>query len=296
MGRQGYRSSEAGRVGPTVAAAGDMKSLAIVIAVTSLFVFSCANGDVPVADSPEGRVPPADAEVPAGSARDVIIDSPANGSAFESNPIRLEGRARTFENNVTLELRDEAGAPILTSWATATGEIGELSPWTTELWVTDWPGAELAIRAADYSAKDGSLRSVDEVRLRNESEPREITLYFPHMERSGGDCSRVYPLNRNVPATPSMARLLTEALIQGPTDREKAEGFSFDFPRSGRVQSIALRDGTLTIDFTSDLQNVGGSCRVQAIRAAIEKTMLQLPTVERVRILAGGSEELALQP
>jgi hypothetical protein len=273
-----------------------MRSLAIVMALSSLFVFSCANGDVPVAGSPEGRVPPAGTDVPPGTARDVIIDSPATGSAFESNPVRLEGRARTFENNVTLEMFDAEGELILTSWATATGEMGELSPWATELWVTNWPGAELTIRAVEYSAKDGSPRAVDEVRLRNESEPREITLYFPHMGRSGGDCARVYPVNRRVPATVSMARLLTEALIQGPTEGEKADGFSFDFPRSGRVQSIALRDGTLTIDFTSDLQNVGGSCRVQAIRASIEETMLQLPTVERVRILAGGSEELALQP
>jgi hypothetical protein len=275
-----------------------MRSLAVVIVVSFLFLFlfSCANGDVPVAGSPEPTPPPADTSAPGGTARDVIIDSPATGSVFVSNPLRLEGRARTFENNVTLELSDEAGAPILTSWATATGEMGELSPWATELWVTNWPGAELTIRAVEYSAKDGSPRAVDEVRLRNESEPREITLYFPHMGRSGGDCTRVYPVTRRVPATVSMARLLTEALIQGPTEGEKADGFSSDFPRSGRVQSIALRDGTLTIDFTSDLQNVGGSCRVQAIRASIEETMLQLPTVERVRILAGGSEELALQP
>jgi hypothetical protein len=273
-----------------------MRSLAVVIVVSSLFVFSCANGDVPVAGSPEPTVPPTGTDAPAGTARDVIIDRPATGSAFASNPLRLEGRARTFENNVTLELRDEAGVPILTSWATATGEMGELSPWSAELWVTNWPGAELTIRAADYSAEDGSLRSVDEVRLRNESESREVTLYFPHMGKSGGDCARVYPVNRRVPASISMARLLTEALMQGPTESEKAGGFSFDFPRSGRVESIALRDGTLTIDFTSDLQNVGGSCRVQAIRASIEETMLRLPTVDRVRILAGGSEELALQP
>jgi hypothetical protein len=93
-----------------------------------------------------------------------------------------------------------------------------------------------------------------------------------------------------------MARLLTETVMAGPTSLEQGQGFSGAFPRGARVNSIALDGTTVTIDFSPEMQNVGGSCRVQAIRASLEATLKQLPNVDRVRITAGGSEELALQP
>ena len=59
---------------------------------------------------------------------------------------------------------------------------------------------------------------------------------------------------------------------------------------------MILRDGTLTVDFNERLQNVGGSCRAQMIRAAVTETLSRLPSVKKVVITAGGSETLALQP
>ncbi|MDX1584331.1 MAG: Gmad2 immunoglobulin-like domain-containing protein [Thermoanaerobaculia bacterium] len=242
--------------------------------------------------APEDR----SADEPAGREDNVRIDSPADGSAVVANPIEVSGTARTFENYVILQVRDSRGEQLLETSTTARGEIGHFNPWSTELWLTRWPGPEITLRAIEESARDGSIRSLETVTLRNEMRRREVILYFPNAETSPDDCSTVYPVTRVVPSSPGIARLLTEALIAGPTSSEKKRGFTSEFPRGTQVESIEINDGTLTVDLSSEARNVGGSCRAQAVRSSLDATLGQLSNVERVRITAAGSEELALQP
>ncbi|HEX6640588.1 MAG TPA: GerMN domain-containing protein, partial [Thermoanaerobaculia bacterium] len=106
----------------------------------------------------------------------------------------------------------------------------------------------------------------------------------------------VKPYTRRIPKSISMARLLAEALVKGPTAAERRKGAAVAFPERSAVQSVILRDGILTVDFNERLQNVGGSCRAQMIRESVTRTLLKLPAVKKVVITAGGSEPLALQP
>ncbi len=226
----------------------------------------------------------------------VTITRPLEGAVAEANPIHLEGTARTFENNVVIEVLDSDGDQILQTSATAQGDLGNFNPWAKDLWLTEWPGESLTIRALEYSAKDGTIRSFTSVTLKNGMEKREVSLYFPNTRRSSDDCSITYKVNHIVPGSVAMARLLTEALIAGPTRFEQAQGFSSEFPRGALVDSIDIDGSTVIVDFSPEMQNVGGSCRVQAIRTSMEKTLTQLPNIDRVTITAGGSEPLALQP
>lgn len=68
------------------------------------------------------------------------------------------------------------------------------------------------------------------------------------------------------------------------------------FPRGSALRGVNLRNGVLTVDFNERLQNVGGSCAAQAIRASVTETVRRVPGVQRVVITAGGSADLALQP
>lgn len=246
----------------------------------------------PTTNSPEKET----VETPADNQGNVTISRPADGAVVEKNPIRVEGTARTFENNVVLEVLDQDGDRILRTSTTATGEPGEFSPWSADLWLTQWPGDRLTIRAAEYSTKDGSLRSLATVQLRNGVERRQVTLFFPNARRSANDCFAVYPVQHILPESVGTARLLIEALIAGPTMFEQAQGFTSEIPEEMRVESVSIDGTTVNVALGAEMQNVGGSCRVQSIRASLEKTLKQLSNIEQVRITAGGSEELALQP
>ncbi len=242
--------------------------------------------DATIVEEPVEPRPGAAPSPPAVANGNVTIESVGVG-----NPLAVSGRARTFENNVALRARAADGSLIVESFTTATGEMGQFSPYRGTLWLTRDPGPRVIIEALEYSARDGSEQSLVRAERPFDMELIQTRLFFPDR-----NCTGVTPYTRRVPKTVSMARLLVEALVAGPTAEEGRGGASHPFPRGSRVESVNLREGTLTVDFNGQLQNVGGSCAAQMIRASVTETLRQLPTVKKVVITAAGSEALALQP
>jgi hypothetical protein len=208
-----------------------------------------------------------------------------------ANPLVVTGLARTFENNVVFRARAADGTVIAESFTTSVGEMGTHNPYSGSLWLTREPGDRIVVEALEYSAKDGAETNLVRVEKPFQIQPVEATLYFPDE-----NCTGVKAFQRRMPKSLSMARLLVEALVKGPTAAERRGGAVTAFPEHSAVQSVILRDGVLTVDFNERLQNVGGSCRAQMIRAAVTETIGRLPTVKKVTITAGGSDKLALQP
>jgi hypothetical protein len=208
-----------------------------------------------------------------------------------ANPLIVSGQARTFENNVALRARDANGEVIAEGFTTATGEMGQRSPYRGSLWLTREPGSRIVVEAFEHSAKDGSEIHRALVEKLFDVESIEAVLYFPNEQ-----CTGVTQHRRRVPKSISVARLLVEVLLAGPTAEERGRGAAAAFPEGAAVRSVNLRDGVLTVDFNERLQNVGGSCRAQMIRESVTETVRALPAIRKVVITAGGSEELALQP
>lgn len=208
-----------------------------------------------------------------------------------ANPLVVTGLARTFENNVVFRARAADGTVIAESFTTSTGEMGKHNPYSGSLWLTREPGRRIVVEALEYSARDGAETNLVRTEKPFDVEPIEAVLYF-----SDEKCTGVRPYTRRMPKSISMARLLTEALVHGPTADERLRGAAAAFPERSAVQSVILRDGVLTVDFNERLQNVGGSCRAQMIRTTVTETLSRLPAVRKVLITAGGSDKLALQP
>ena len=214
------------------------------------------------------------------------------GNVVASNPVLVDGEARTFENNVVIRLRDERGALIVEDFVTSNGEMGHHNPFHGELFVTRDPGSRVTVEALEYSAKDGAERSLTSRTIDYPTERMTARLFFP--AQNPADCTRVQMATRTLPKSVSIARLLVEALLRGPVEGE--QGVANPFPKGSDVVSVILRNGVLTVDLNERLQNVGGSCAAQGIRASVETTLKQLPAVREVVITAGGSRALALQP
>jgi hypothetical protein len=218
--------------------------------------------------------------------QEIFIDS-----VTAENPLVVNGRARTFENTVQVRARDAQGGLIAEVFTTSVGEMGNHNPFGANVWLTRPPGAHVIVEAFEYSAKDGSVRSLTADTVAFAVANSSFTLDFP-----GNDCTRTVTVRREAPRTVAIARLLAEILVAGPDSSERAAGAKSVFPRGSQVQSVILRQGELTVDFNERLQNVGGSCAAQAIRASVTETLSRLPSVRRVIITAGGSRDLALQP
>jgi len=248
-----------------------------------MFVVACSSPvQEPVQQPPAQQEPAAQPPVsqqpvpqPPGATPEITIEK-----VEVANPVVISGLARTFENNVVLRVRDARGELIAEDFTTSDGEIGHHNPYRGQVWLTRDPGARITVEALEYSAKDGSERSLVRQQRTFDVEPIAVKLRVPN-----DDCTGLVDDARRVPKSVAMARLLVELLLELPV-----------FPKGSGVNSVNIRDGVLTVDFNERLQNVGGSCAAQMIRASVTETMQQLPTVKRVVITAGGSEKLALQP
>jgi hypothetical protein len=263
-----------------------------------LLLAACSAPAPPPADAPESRgaavpatdtvrleePPPTGDRVPV-SRPEIAIEIPRAGETVRSNPIHVRGTARTFENNVVVRLRDTAGRLIVETFTTSRGDSGQHNVFEADLFATRDPGRSITIEALEYSAKDGSERSLVRVTAPFDVELVPLTVYAHDPARAPNDCSQTFPRVVKVPKSISSARLAAEVLLTSEL-----------FPRGSRLESINLRNGVLTADFNERLRNVGGSCRAQALRAGISRTLGTLPGVREVVITAGGSRELALQP
>jgi hypothetical protein len=236
---------------------------------------------------PQPSAPSADLPVTADTSQEIYIDSVTPG-----NPLRVSGRARTFENTVQIRVRNAAGDVIAEEFTTSVGEMGRRNPYAAQAWIVRDPGARVTVEAFEYSAKDGSERSLTKVVVPFDTERSRVTLMLP----VGGDCTETRAFTRVVPTSVALARLVVEALVAGADSAEKAAGVASPFPPGSSVNSVTLRGSTLTVDFNERLRNVGGSCAARAIRQSVTQTLERLPTVKKVVITAAGSERLALQP
>ena len=111
------------------------------------------------------------------------------------------------------------------------------------------------------------------------------------------DCRLVYPVERNILKTQAVARVALEELLKGPTSAEKAEDYFTSINSGVKIQNLTIENEIARVDFDEQLEfQVGGSCKVAAIRYQIYQTLEQFPTIKSVIISINGRVEDILQP
>lgn len=110
-------------------------------------------------------------------------------------------------------------------------------------------------------------------------------------------CNKVFPVQRMIERNPAVARAALQELLKGPTEEEKMQGFFTSLNTGIQIQKLTVEDRIAMVDFDEQLEfQVGGSCRVAAIRAQITETLKQFPAVDSVVISINGRTEDILQP
>lgn len=139
-----------------------------------------------------------------------------------------------------------------------------------------------------------------------------VRAYFSRSASGDDGCEAVWPVARAVESTarsapvgdgPSakgptgaLARAAVAELLAGPTAAERDRGYLTSVPEGVELRSLRIENGVAHADFDATLNQAAGSCRVLAIRAQVERTLLRLPTVDEVVISVEGNVEEALQP
>jgi len=110
-------------------------------------------------------------------------------------------------------------------------------------------------------------------------------------------CNKVFPVERKIIKTQAVAKAALEELLKGTTEEEKKEGFLTSINPDVKIQSLTIKNEIAYVDFNEQLEfQVGGSCRVAAIRSQIIETLKQFSTIKDVVISINGRTEDILQP
>jgi len=241
----------------------------------------------------------------------IRLSNPRPNQIIES-PLFIKGEARGlwfFEADFPVKLFDDNGFLLGVKPAQALGE------WMTEDFVPFNVTFPFAIPSTakgklvlEKDNPSGLLENADELRVpvvfeevTEETKERMVVKISLSDSRFVNepyfDCSKTIAFEREVPKTQAVARAALEALLRGATKEEINQGFVSNINSGVRIQSLTIKDGLAKVDFDEQLEfQVGGSCKVSAIRAQITETLKQFSTVNSVIISIDGRTEDILQP
>lgn len=235
----------------------------------------------------------------------ITADSPKPNDLVKS-PFLIRGQARGnwyFEATFPAQLYDRNGKLLGQKPIRAQGD------WMTENFVPFEEQFEFTDPTVDTGylllKKDNpsGLPELDNelripVRFEPSSEVIKLKVYFNNNNLDPEiSCNKVFPVEREVPTIQAIARAAVEELLKGVMQSEKDQGFFTSINPNVKIQKLTIENGTAKIDFNEQLEfQVGGSCRVSAIRSQITQTLKQFSTVNQVIISINNRIEDILQP
>jgi hypothetical protein len=99
---------------------------------------------------------------------------------------------------------------------------------------------------------------------------------------------KIAPVRRSMEATPAVARAALEALLEGPTAEERADGLATAIPDGTALLDVAIADGVASVDLSGTFDDAAAGGPVEQRVAQVVATLTRFPTVDRVRFEVDG--------
>lgn len=234
--------------------------------------------------------------------REIEVYLPAAGDKTVGTKFVIYGKGRSFENTINYRISDDGGKQLyLGSFMTNAPDAGIFGYFNQEIELTKLlktipPVIRLDVFEA--SAKDGSDIHKTSFELNIDQSETAVFAYFGNNNLDPEiSCNKTFAVARLVPKTQSVLKAAVEELLKGPASAEAKLGFGTSINSGVAVNSIKISGGRVMIDFSKKIEeNVGGSCRVSAIRNQITNTAKQFQNIKSVIVSVDGRTQDALQP
>lgn len=234
----------------------------------------------------------------------IKVETPKPNDIIPS-PLIVKGEARGvwfFEGDFPVKLLDKKGDLLSLGIARAKGE------WMTENFVPfeaeiefENPAEGQGVLVLEKDNPSDMPEHDDELIIPivfGEQKDLTVKAYFNNSKMDPEfSCNKVFSVQREIPYTKAVARAAIEELLKGPTEEEKEDGFFTNINSGVKINSLVVDGRIAKVDFDERIEyQVGGSCRVSAIRAEITETLKQFESVDEVIISVNGRTEDILQP
>ncbi len=263
----------------------------------------CQNGEWVKHGNPYAPQPTAVCLGDKAQLSDIVVDSPLTNQLMTS-PWTVEGKARGswfFEAVFPVRLLDGEGKEIAKTSAQAQSDwmTNSLVPFKAKIEfnkVTTATGTLILAKDNPSGLPENDKKI--EIPVHFNITASKIKIYFNNNKLDPqASCNKVFSVQREITETQAVGRAALEELLKGPTGQEKSDGFFTSINPDVKIQKLTIEDGIAKVDFNEQLEyEVGGSCRVSAIRSQITETLKQFPTVKEVIISIDDRTEDILQP
>lgn len=270
----------------------------------------CPDGSAVGRTGPKCEFAPClDAQKPIEPYADIIKVNSPQAKQIVASPIEIRGQARGswyFEASFPVSLLDTQGNILARLPITAQGEwmTNDFVPFFGQIsyQVATMTDAILVLENDNPSGLPENQKKIEiPLVLRPATisdEVMDVRVFFLNNNLDKEiTCSKVFPVTRQIGKTQAVASATMAELFKGPTEGERAAGYSTTLPTGVKINKLSIAQGVAKIDFDGSIEkNVAGSCRVTAIRAEITQTLKQFSTVNEVIISVIGRTDDILQP
>ncbi len=264
------------------------------------------NPDAPVASPPVSATPvrPTPAGMICDAQNFICVDEAAKNATL-GNPFTVKGSAIAFENTIQWQLlgAPEQSATLASGFLTTNApDVGKPGDFTLRAFLPNLQGPlpkQGTLQFFEYSAKDGSAIHHVSLPVSLPQEQVNTSVFLSDVEAAKtGDCTKTVKVTTKMQKTALVIEGSLRRLLEMHASEIDSDTVQTQLPERVRLISFALKDGVAKAVFSSELDNgIAGSCRVGAIRAQIEATLKQFPSVKSVMIqVEGKTPEETLQP
>jgi spore germination protein GerM len=119
-----------------------------------------------------------------------------------------------------------------------------------------------------------------------------VRVYFLIEEVGDDGGPFVRPVTRLIEPTTGVARAAIEALVAGSTVEEESgtPAIFGGLPDGTELLGLTIADGVARVDFSSEIEDIGGTFGEMSVLAQVVFTLTQFPTVDEVVLLIDGVE------
>ncbi len=116
--------------------------------------------------------------------------------------------------------------------------------------------------------------------------PVALRVYFPRMDSQGQ--VTLVQVERTVAGGQDLALAAVGSFIAGPSGAERSTNVGIALHRGTPLRAVELRDGTLIVDFGTEVQRLAGTPWVEAVYWSLVLTLFEVPEVQHVELRIEG--------